>query len=158
MRTSDSVLHSKASPPGRFHSTLSCDALQKKNDAARKTAAAKKGSSTAGMEQMAGIDPDEVGGVVLLAGVEPNGDGWHGDPPIVQAGGLHFNDYPEFHPNLSPKQVRTKTHPYFTCAPVHTGQTPHPPSVSSLEVVALCCYPMDADVRALLTNNCVLLY
>jgi hypothetical protein len=59
-------------------------------------------------EQMAGMDPDEVG-PVLLPGHCPNGDGWYANTPPERTSSatepLFFEDYPEFTPNLSPKQM-----------------------------------------------------
>ena len=65
------------------------------------------------MEVLDGIDPDEVGSKSgVLAGVDPNGRGWYG--PLVkrsqtqsetECGTLHFEDFPEFVPNMTPKEV-----------------------------------------------------
>eukprot|EP00035_Acanthoeca_spectabilis_P016675 m.345600 g.345600 ORF g.345600 m.345600 type:complete len:207 (-) comp16560_c1_seq4:2080-2700(-) len=53
---------------------------------------------------MAGLDPNVPGSAI--AGVNPNGHGWHGPAPKRHKNGhLVFSDFPEFTPNMTPSEV-----------------------------------------------------
>jgi hypothetical protein len=82
-----------------------------------KAAAAQPDTAGDGAQaQMAGLDPEEAGGGLLLPGVAPNGKGWYGAQPTVgKHGVLKFADYPEFSPNQSPKQVLHARCTRFCC-------------------------------------------